>query len=134
MTPHLSWRDTLLALAVVLVWGTNFVVIKWGLATWPPLLFVALRYALSSLPLLVLARPRVSWGLIAGYGKLPGFGDERKILAGTRRHATALTEIDFCAGFRFGVDGPPPYVMCTYSATICWNSSAMRSPLSVTVF
>ena len=64
----------LLALAAVAVWGTNFVVIKWGLATWPPLLFVALRYALSSLPLLVLARPRVSWGLIAGYGLLIGVG------------------------------------------------------------
>ena len=64
----------LFALAAVAVWGTNFVVIKWGLATWPPLLFVALRYALSSLPLLVLARPRVSWGLIAGYGLLIGVG------------------------------------------------------------
>lgn len=28
MKPHLSWRDAWLALAIVFVWGTNFVVIR----------------------------------------------------------------------------------------------------------
>ncbi|MBA2722000.1 MAG: EamA family transporter, partial [Methylibium sp.] len=38
----------LLALAVVAVWGTNFVVIKWGLAELPPLLFTTLRFAFAA--------------------------------------------------------------------------------------
>jgi diguanylate cyclase (GGDEF)-like protein len=44
------WRHLLLALAVVAVWGTNFVVIKMALAHLPPLLFAALRFALAILP------------------------------------------------------------------------------------
>ena len=35
----LSLRDGLLALAVMAVWGTNFVVIRFGLDDLPPLLF-----------------------------------------------------------------------------------------------
>ena len=35
----------LLALAVVFVWGTNFVVIRWGLDGLPPFLFATLRFA-----------------------------------------------------------------------------------------
>ena len=39
-----------LALAVVFVWGTNFVVIRWGLdGGMPPFLFATLRFALSAL-------------------------------------------------------------------------------------
>lgn len=50
----------LLALAVVFVWGTNFVVIKWGLADLPPLLFATLRFTLSAFPLLLFVkRPAV---------------------------------------------------------------------------
>lgn len=65
----------LLALAVVAVWGTNFVVIKVALATVPPLFMAVLRFALALLPaLLWLPRPQVSWRLLAGYGVLIGAG------------------------------------------------------------
>ena len=34
---HLSPRDAALALLVVFIWGTNFVVVRWGLDMLPPL-------------------------------------------------------------------------------------------------
>ncbi len=50
----------LLALAVVAVWGTNFVVIRAGLDHLPPLLFATLRFAFAFLPAaLFLKRPAV---------------------------------------------------------------------------
>lgn len=65
----------LLALAVVAVWGTNFVVIKWGLAELPPLLFTTLRFSLSAFPLLLfIKRPAVPWHKLAGFGALHGLG------------------------------------------------------------
>jgi O-acetylserine/cysteine efflux transporter len=63
----------LLALAVVAVWGTNFVVIKVGLADMPPLLFATLRFALSALPFLAFVkRPAVAWRYLAAYGFFMG--------------------------------------------------------------
>ena len=65
-----------LALAVVCVWGTNFVVIRWGLdGGMPPLLFATLRFALSALPwLLFMPRPAVAWRTLASFGVLLGVG------------------------------------------------------------
>jgi O-acetylserine/cysteine efflux transporter len=54
----------LLALAVVAVWGSNFVVIKLALAHMPPLLFATLRFMVVVLPMvLVLPRPAVPWAI-----------------------------------------------------------------------
>ena len=64
----------LLALAVVAVWGTNFVVIKIGLADLPPFLFAALRFACSALPLLFIKRPKVRWRWLIWFGVLLGAG------------------------------------------------------------
>lgn len=65
----------LLALSVVFAWGTNFVVIKWGLAEFPPLLFSALRFLLSAVPwVFLLPRPPVRWTLLAGVGTLLSLG------------------------------------------------------------
>lgn len=65
----------LLALVVVAVWGTNFVVIKWGLADFPPLTFAALRFTFAVLPaVFFLKRPKVSWWNLAAYGVLIGVG------------------------------------------------------------
>src|SRR3569833_2224243 len=50
MIPQLSLRDGLLALAVVFVWGTNFVVIRLGLDVLPPLFFATLRFFFVLLP------------------------------------------------------------------------------------
>jgi O-acetylserine/cysteine efflux transporter len=71
----LPLRHLLLALAVVAVWGTNFVVIKLALGTLPPLLFAALRFTLAFLPAaLFIRRPAVRWRLLAAYGVLIGAG------------------------------------------------------------
>lgn len=65
----------LLALGVMAVWGTNFVVIKLALAHLPPLTLAALRFAFAFLPLaLFIKRPAVSWTNLATYGVLIGAG------------------------------------------------------------
>ncbi|WP_293193020.1 EamA family transporter [Ottowia sp.] len=71
----MTGRHLLLALAVVAVWGTNFVVIKLALAHLPPLLFAALRFALAAVPLvLFVRRPAVPWRNLAFYGLTIGVG------------------------------------------------------------
>ncbi|MBU2136678.1 MAG: EamA family transporter, partial [Alphaproteobacteria bacterium] len=65
----------LLALAVVAVWGTNFVVIKQALTELPPLAFAALRFTFALLPaVFFLPRPKVPWRHLAAYGVLIGAG------------------------------------------------------------
>jgi len=64
-----------LAFAVMAVWGTNFVVIKWGLADFPPFLFALLRFLFSALPFaFFVRRPRVAWRWLALYGVFLGAG------------------------------------------------------------
>ncbi|HVR90479.1 MAG TPA: EamA family transporter [Novosphingobium sp.] len=65
----------LLALAVMAVWGTNFVVIKLALAHLPPLTLALLRFTLVVVPLvLFVKRPAVPWRNLAAYGMLIGAG------------------------------------------------------------
>jgi O-acetylserine/cysteine efflux transporter len=64
-----------LALVIVAVWGTNFVVMKNCLASFPPFYFAALRYLFVLLPLVFfLPRPKVSWGNLCIYGLSTGLG------------------------------------------------------------
>ena len=75
MKSHLSWRDSLLALAIVFFWGTNFVVVRWGLGMLPPLFMAAIRFALVLLPaIFFIKKPNVSWGSLALYGISVGTG------------------------------------------------------------
>ncbi|MCH8686486.1 EamA family transporter [Pedomonas mirosovicensis] len=71
----LSFPHFLLALAIVAVWGTNFVVIRFGLNHLPPLLFAALRFAFAFFPTaLFVRRPKVPLGKLAAYGLAIGAG------------------------------------------------------------
>ncbi|MBK5144041.1 O-acetylserine/cysteine exporter [Budviciaceae bacterium BWR-B9] len=68
-------KDGLLALLVVIVWGFNFVVIKMGLHNMPPLLLAGLRFMLVAFPaLLFVARPKIPFRLLLGYGITISFG------------------------------------------------------------
>jgi len=58
----------LLALAIVAVWGTNFVVIKNCLSAFPPFLFAALRYVFALLPaIFFVPKPKVGWALVFAF-------------------------------------------------------------------
>jgi O-acetylserine/cysteine efflux transporter len=62
-------RDLLLALAVVVAWGVNFVVIEVGLENFPPLLFSALRFFFAAVPaIFLLGKPRVAWRYVIAVG------------------------------------------------------------------
>lgn len=75
MKTSISLRHFFLALAVVAVWGSNFVVIKLALGQMPPLLFATLRFCVVVFPMLFfLPRPAVPWHNLAGYGLLIGVG------------------------------------------------------------
>lgn len=72
----LSGADWAFALVVIVVWGVNFVVMKWGLQEVSPLLLCALRFMAASLPFLLFVRRPASltWGLLAAYGLVQGVG------------------------------------------------------------
>ena len=62
-------RDLLLALLVVIVWGSNFVVMKLGLRGMPPLMFCTLRFGFAAFPLVLFVRPpKLPWTRVAGWG------------------------------------------------------------------
>ena len=73
-TASLPIRHFLLALAVVAVWGTNFVVIRVGLNHLPPLLFATLRFTLALVPMVFFLKRPAAWGNLAAYGALIGAG------------------------------------------------------------
>ncbi|MFL6657743.1 MAG: EamA family transporter [Massilia sp.] len=69
MKTSMTFADILTALAVVTIWGVNFVVIKIGLQDLPPVLFTALRFLCAALPLVFFVkRPQTTWRLILTYG------------------------------------------------------------------
>lgn len=62
-------RHALVALAVAVCWGVNFVVIDVGLETFPPMLFAALRFTLIALPaVLLVGPPRTSARVVVAVG------------------------------------------------------------------
>jgi O-acetylserine/cysteine efflux transporter len=68
-------QHILLAVLITAIWGTNFVVIKFGLESFPPFLFAALRFAASSIPwLLFVRRPAIPWKLLVQFGVFLGAG------------------------------------------------------------
>jgi O-acetylserine/cysteine efflux transporter len=67
--------ELLQALLVVVIWGFNFVVIKWGVADVPPLLLGCLRFSLLfAAGALWVRRPRLPWRWLIAYGMTVGVG------------------------------------------------------------
>lgn len=64
----MSFRDTLLVLVVVALWGINFVSSKIGVANFPPLFLMFLRFTLVAAVMLPFVR--VPWGRMGGIAML----------------------------------------------------------------
>lgn len=76
-------RDIALAVAVMALWGVNFVVIATGLEHFPPLLFNALRFTLAAFPAVFLVgRPQVPWRWIVAVGLILGVTKFSMLFAG----------------------------------------------------
>ncbi|PFG16015.1 O-acetylserine/cysteine efflux transporter [Propionicimonas paludicola] len=66
-------RHRLIAIAVAVIWGVNFLAIHASLGSFPPFLLVAIRFTLLAIPtLLLVPRPQVPLRWLIGYGL--GFG------------------------------------------------------------
>jgi O-acetylserine/cysteine efflux transporter len=86
----LSPRALLLALAVVMVWGSNFAIIGATLKNLPPLLFATLRFAAVVFPLIFFVRrPDVPWRIVAGYGIAIGCGQFGLLFIAINGHIAA---------------------------------------------
>ena len=71
----MNLRDTLLALCVVIIWGINFVVIKVGVHSLPPLLLGGLRFLFVAFPaVLFIRRPKIPFKMLLIYGLTMSFG------------------------------------------------------------
>ena len=112
----LSRGDLLRALAVVVIWGLNFVVMKLGLQGLSPMLLGALRFTAASLPfLLFVPRPSMPWRFVVGYGLAQGLGQFGFLffalkLGMTTALASVLmqTQVFFTALLGFGLLGERP--------------------------
>ena len=109
----LPLRHFLLALAVVAVWGTNFVVIRVALDHLPPLLFATLRFTLVLLPMaFFVKRPAVSWRNLAAYGLLIGAGQFGLLFVAMKGHISpglaslvVQTQVFFTIGMAMKISG-----------------------------
>jgi O-acetylserine/cysteine efflux transporter len=144
---HLPPRHLLLALAVVAVWGTNFVVIKWALGSLPPLLLGALRFALAFAPAaLFVARPAASWRTLAAYGVLIGAGQFGLLFIALRADITPglaslviQTQVFFTIGLAMALAGERVRgfqllalaLAATGLAVIAFNTDAATTPLGL---
>lgn len=79
----------LAAVLVMAVWGSNFVIIRIALDSFPPLLLAALRYSFAFFPAaLFLPRPKVPWRNLATYGVLIGGGQFGLLFIAMKGHIT----------------------------------------------
>jgi len=103
----------LLCVAVMAVWGSNFVVIKVALAHLPPLTLATLRFTAVVLPLvLFVKRPAASWANLAAYGVLIGAGQFGALFVAMRHDITpglasllAQTQVFFTIGLSMALTG-----------------------------
>ncbi len=61
-------RHALAAIAIAVIWGLSFIVVRFGLTHFPPLFMAALRFAISAFAVFLLPRPNVPWRLMIAIG------------------------------------------------------------------
>lgn len=68
-------KDYLILSSVVLIWGVNFLAMKWGLNDVPPLILGMVRFLLILFPaIFFFKKPNVSWTYLLLYGLTISFG------------------------------------------------------------
>lgn len=105
----LSGRDLASALLVVLVWGLNFVAMKFALRDFTAFQLGTARYAFAALPLMLFIRPpQVPWKWVVLYGLFQGVGQFGLLFVALQVGMTAAlasvlvqTQIFFTALFGF---------------------------------
>lgn len=71
----MSFKDSLIGLFIIFIWGINFVIIVWGLEGLPPLLMGAERFLLVAiLGSLFVKRPNIPWLWLIFYALSLSFG------------------------------------------------------------
>jgi len=106
---RLSGRDLLAALVVVVLWGVNFVVMKFALRDFTPFQLGAARYVFAVLPLALFVRPpKIPWHWLVLYGTFQGVGQFGILFIALKVGMTAAlasvllqTQIFFTALFGF---------------------------------
>ena len=137
----------LLALAVMAVWGSNFVVIKYALDHLPPLTLALLRFTLAFFPLaLFLPRPQVPWRNLAGYGLLIGAGQFGLLFTALRSDITSglaslavQAQVFFTIGLAAWLSGERPQaaqliallLACAGIGVIAFNTDGSATPLGL---
>jgi O-acetylserine/cysteine efflux transporter len=104
-----SGRDLLAALAIVAIWGINFVMMKFALHDFTPFQLGAGRFVLAALPLVfVIRRPRLHWKWVLLYGLFQGVGQFGFLFSALQAGMTAAlasvlmqTQVFFTALFGF---------------------------------
>lgn len=147
--PGLPPLSLLLALAVMAVWGSNFVVIKYALGHLPPLTLALLRFTLAFFPLaLFLPRPAVSWRNLASYGLLIGAGQFGLLFTAMRADITpglaslvVQAQVFFTIGLAARLSGERPaaaqllalLLASTGIGVIGFNTDGSATPLGLTL-
>ncbi|MES2150498.1 MAG: EamA family transporter [Pseudomonadota bacterium] len=106
---HLGGRDYAAALGVVLIWGTNFIAMKYALREMTPFQLGAGRYLFAVLPLVLLIKPpRLHWKWLLLYGLCQGVGQFGLLFVSLRIGMSAAlasvllqTQVFFTALFGF---------------------------------
>ena len=114
--PHFSSRDYLCALAVVVIWGLNFIFMKFALRDFTPFQMGAARYVFAVFPLILfIKRPNLDVKWLLYYGLFQGVGQFGFLFVGLKLGMTAAlasvlmqTQVFFTALISFFLLGEKP--------------------------
>ena len=106
---HFTSRDYLSALAVVIIWGLNFIFMKFALQDFTPFQMGAARYIFAVFPLILfIKRPNLNLKWLLYYGLFQGVGQFGFLFVGLKLGMTAAlasvlmqTQVFFTAIFGF---------------------------------
>lgn len=115
-TTHFTTRDYLSALAVVVIWGMNFVFMKFALRDFTPFQLGAARYVAAVFPLILfIKRPKLNVKWLLLYGLFQGVGQFGFVFVALKVGMTAAlasvllqTQVFFTALFGFVLLGERP--------------------------